>query len=171
MKSIYGLNEYGSGYLQLINLSLGKLPETIELEGEELIIKNEFHISLVWVGKLSEMVDKQNKEKIKKEMIEDFERFTEKYSLKDYELTKELRLVRKGSQKTIIVMAKVPHLKTFFDQLSLKYGLELPYQPTHITLYTLPTDKIGIGILSEEELNDFSEPIDISAIQRILSKT
>lgn len=168
MRSAYGLNQYGGGYLQLVDLNLGKLPQRITVEDDEMTIKNEFHISLVWASRLSEMVDKQNKDKIKAEMIEDFEKFTEEYSLEDYELAKELRLVKKGNQKTIIAMAEVPNLDIFFKKLSQKYGVKLPLQPTHITLYTLPTDKIGIGILSNEELQKYSKPIDVPSLRELI---
>lgn len=169
MKSVYGLNEYGDGYIQLINLNLEKLPKTLKVEENNMmIVKFEFHISLVWVGKLSKMVYPKNKDKIKKEMIAEFEKFTEEYSLENYKLTKELRLVKKGDRKTIIVMAKVPNLDIFFDKLSQKYDIKLPLQPTHITLYTLPTDKIGIGILSDEELQKYSKPINIPELQTLL---
>ena len=168
MKSTYGLNTYGDGYLQLINLKLGELPKTIEVEGDKMIIKNEFHISLVWIGRLSKMVDERNKDKIKLEMIEEFERFTENNSLIDYKLTGELRLVKKDGLKTVIAMAEVPNLNIFLEKLSEKYGVKLPVQPTHITLYTLPEDKIGIGILSEEELQKYSTEIDIPEFQKLL---
>ncbi len=168
MKAPYNLYENGFGYIRLENLKLAKLPKTLLIENDEMIIKNEFHISLVWIGRLSAMVDQQNKDKIKKEMIEEFEKFTRQHSLSEYKLTKELRLVKKGDQKTIIAMAKLPNIDHFFKVLSKRYGLKLPIQPTHITLYTLPEDKIGIGILSEIELNKWSEPIQIPELQILL---
>ncbi len=101
-------------------------------------------------------------------MIKEFEEFTDDNSLENYELTGELRLVKKENLKTVITMAKVPNLDIFFEKLSRKYSLNLPVQATHITLYTFPWDKIGIGILSEEELQNYSKPIDIPELQALL---
>lgn len=165
MKLPYDLYEKGFGYIRLENLELGELPKKLTVDGDELVLKPEFHISLVWAGRLAEMIDIQNKDKIKIEIIQEFEKFTKEKSLVDYELTGELRLVEKGSQKTVIAMAKVMNLEAFFMRLNQKYGSKLPLQPAHITLYTLPTDKIGIGILSDEELQRISKVIEIPDIK------
>lgn len=166
----YGYFENGFGYIRLEDIQLSKLPESIVVEGDRFVIKPEFHISLVWVGRLMELIDDEDKNKVKTEMISEFDKFSEEYSLKDFEIISELRLVKQGEQKSIIVRARVPNLDVFFTRLSQKYGVEFPVQPAHITLYTLPTDKIGIGILSQEELQEKSEAIDIPEIQSILSK-
>lgn len=170
MQLPYDFYENGFGYIRLENLSLGKLPQKLEINGDELVLKPEFHISLVWAGRLSEIIDVQNKDKIKNEIIREFEKYTEEKSLADYKLTGELRLVEKDSQKTVIAMAKVANLEAFFMKLNQKYNTKLPLQPAHITLYTLPTDKIGIGILSEEELQKYSSTIDIPEIKSTLNR-
>jgi hypothetical protein len=69
--------------------------------------------------------------------------------------------VQRDEQKTLILMVEVPRLIDFFNQLERKYHKSLPLQPTHITLYTLPPDVIGIGILSQEELKRDSRPVPI----------
>lgn len=170
MKWPYNYFENGYGYIRLEDLKLGKLPNTIKVDGSELVVKLEFHISLVWVGKLKEMVGEPDKEKVKQEMVREFEEFIKEYPLDDYTFTKELRLVRFEGRKSVIAMAEVPNIDRFFERLSRKYDTNLPVQPTHITLYTLPTDKIGIGLLSYGELNSYSEPIDLPEIQDILQK-
>jgi hypothetical protein len=165
IKAPYDFYENGFGYIRLENLTLGNLPKKLKIDGDELVIKPEFHISLVWAGKLSEMIDKHSQEKIKNEIINKFNKFTDENSLQKYKLTNELRLVKRGSQKTIIIMANVPNLERFFKKLSHEYGVELPLQPTHVTLYTLPADKVGIGILSTEELQRISSIIEIPDIK------
>ncbi|HET7673836.1 MAG TPA: hypothetical protein VFK11_04990 [Candidatus Saccharimonadales bacterium] len=171
MKWPHDYFENGYGYIRLEDLKLGELPKNIKVDGSELVIKQEFHISLVWVGRLKEMVNEPDKEKIKKEMIAEFEQFTKEHPMTDFDLTKELRLVNKEGRKSVIAMAEVPGIEAFFERLSRKYDVNLPVQPTHITLYTLPTDKIGIGILSYGELDAYTEPIDFPEIQDILKKT
>jgi hypothetical protein len=170
MKWPHDYFENGYGYIRLEDLKLGELPKSITVDGSELVIKPEFHISLVWVGSLKEMVNEPDKEKVKKEMIEEFEDFTKQNTMTDFVLTKELRLVRKEDRKSVIAMAEVPGIDAFFERLSRKYDVNLPVQPTHITLYTLPTDKIGIGILSYGELDAYTETIDLPNLQSILQK-
>lgn len=164
----YDYFENGYGYIRLENLQLEPLPDRLKMDGSELVIKPEFHISLVWVGRLKDMVNEPDKEKVKREMIGEFEEFVKEYPLDDYELTKELRLVRFEDRKSVIAMAEVPNIDRFFERLSRKYDVNLPFQPTHITLYTLPTDKIGIGLLSYGELDAYTEPIDLPEIQAAL---
>ncbi|HEX5797038.1 MAG TPA: hypothetical protein VFX86_01460 [Candidatus Saccharimonadales bacterium] len=169
MKAPFDFYENGFGYIRLENLKLNEeLPDTITVESDEMVKKPEFHISLVWVGRLAGMINEDDQEVISVEMIKEFEKFIKKYSLTDYKLTRELRLVRKGEQKTVIAMVSMPNLDIFFEKLSKKYDVNLPVQPTHITLYTLPTDKIGIGILSFGELDTYSEPINITELQSLL---
>ncbi len=169
MKLPHSLYENGFDYIRLEDLQLkSQLPEYITIEDEKMVKKPEFHISLVWVGRLSEIVDAANKGKVKRYMIEEFEKFIAINPLDVYELTGELRLVKNNGLKTVIAMAKVPNLEKFFDKLSEKYGVRLPMQPAHITLYTLPSDKVGIGILSDEELQNISEPVNIPGLQSLL---
>lgn len=161
MKAPYGFYENGFDYIRLEDLRLEGLPKTLDVDGNEMVRKPEFHISLVWVGRLAAMVDEQNADEVEAEMIREFEDFTLHSPLEEYELNGELRKVEKGNQKTIIAMARVANLGAFFERLNQKYGTDLPVQPAHITLYTLPEDQVGIGILSEEELQEWSEPVDI----------
>jgi hypothetical protein len=160
---------YDIGYIYLADLELGQLPEKIEVDGDTLLIKSEFHISLVCLKRLAPMIDEQNSQKITAEIIEAFENFTRKHPLTNYELLKdEMRLVKRDAQKTVIVMVKVPGLDMFFDKLRQKYKVDLPTQPTHITLYTLPPDTIGIGIVSDEMLQKQSVPIDLPELEKLL---
>lgn len=170
MKWPHDYFENGYGYIRLEDLKLGELPRSLKIDGSELVIKPEFHISLVWVGRLKEMVNEPDKERVKQKMIEEFEEFTKEYPMTDFILTKELRLVRKEDRKSIIAMAEVAGIDAFFERMALKYDVNLPVQPTHITLYTLPTDKIGIGILSYGELDAYTEIIDLPEIQGLLKK-
>ena len=58
-------------------------------------------------------------------------------------------------------MTSLPGLEKFFAELQEKYGVKLPLQPTHITLYTLQPEA-GIGILSPHELERDSEVVDVA---------
>jgi len=129
-------NEFHS-YITLADLTLGDLPEKLKFEGNELQIKSEFHISLVWGEKIAEMVDESRIDEIISEIISEFLKFNDKKPIVEYELLSEIRFLERGDQKTLIVMAKVKNLEEFFVLLRTKYQKNIPIQPTHITLYTL----------------------------------
>lgn len=159
---------YDIHYMYLRDLDLGELPTSIEVDGHTLILKSEFHISLVCAVRLAPLINKRGSDKVAAEIIEAFDGFVKEQPLTDYELSGELRLVKRDEKKTVIVMAKVPNLDKFFDSLRRKYNVDLPTQPTHITLYTLPPDNIGIGILSDEELRRDSIPVKIPELEKLL---
>lgn len=168
MKSIY--NNFENRFLSLKDLSLGELPAELEFEGDRYLIKPEFHITLLAAGQIADMVG-GDLEKMKSQIVKDFEEFTESFDLDNYELTDELRLCDVGGNKTVIVMVKLQGIEKLFEYLSGKYSINLPVQPTHITLYTLPTDTFGIPILSYEELERISKLINIPEIIEKLQLT
>lgn len=159
---------YDINYTYLRDLDLGELPASIEVDGDTLLLKSEFHISLVCAVRLAPLIDKQGSDKVAAEIIEAFNEFVQGQPLTDYEVSGELRLVKRDEKKTVIVMVKVPNLDKLFDDLRQKYNVDLPIQPTHITLYTLPPDNIGIGILSDEELQRDSVSIDLPQLKSLL---
>jgi hypothetical protein len=63
----------------------------------------------------------------------------------------ELRLVRDGVERTLIVMARVDGLVALYVELSGRLGVPLPPPPTHITLYTRPGGQ-AIGLHDEAQL-------------------
>lgn len=66
-------------------------------------------------------------------------------------------------------MAALKGIDGLFDMLSQRHGVKIPVQPTHITLYTLPTETFGIPINSYERLEEISRPVDLPAIREVLS--
>jgi hypothetical protein len=161
-------SNYKNTFIKLANLKIAHVPPKLKIEGNEFVVKPEFHITLLAAGKLAEIIDSNNVERLKLELIEEFYTFVDKFPLTRYELLDELRLVKVGDTKTIVVMAKLEGIDTLFDDLSKKHGVKLPVQPTHVTLYTLPTDTFGIRINSYEELQEISEPIEIPKLQKLL---
>jgi hypothetical protein len=147
---------------------VGDIPRNLEVEDEKFIVKPEFHITLVAVRYIAEIIDKDNAEKLQLEIVGEFYKFTEKFPLTEYEILNDIRLVTAGENKTIVAMVNVKDIEKFFEILEKKYGKTLPKQPTHITLYTLPTDTIGIPIFSHEDLQKISKPIIIPEIQSLV---
>jgi hypothetical protein len=163
MEEISPHHNYGFGSVSLANLQLDGLPEKIELEGNVLLRKSEFHITLVSAKKLAPIIDATKAKAIEKEIVQEFLQYIQREPLTRYSLLNTYRFVQRGERKTLVRMVEVPHLVDFFHRLEERYHTTLPLQPTHITLYTLPPDVIGIGLLSEEELNRDSRFISAPA--------
>lgn len=160
MNMITDHHDYSNGYIGLMNLELSDLPATQQVEGYELLLKSEFHISLICAKRIAALIDTDKATEIEAEIVEAFMGFIVNEPLTDYALTDEYRLVKKDDRVTLVAMAAVPGLDGFFNELERKYGLGLPTQPTHITLYTLQPEA-GIGILSQEELGQNSTIVDV----------
>ncbi|HEY4964298.1 MAG TPA: hypothetical protein VIH90_06405 [Candidatus Saccharimonadales bacterium] len=154
---------YDKGYI-VLNISLtNELPKSITIKGHHLSLKSEFHISLINAGKIAQIIDQSQADEIEKQIVEQFNNYSESNSLDDYKLLKKYRFVERDVRKTVIEMVEVANLYSFFDQVKQTYGVDIPYQPTHVTLYTLQPEK-GIGILSEQELSSESKPVDIKEL-------
>lgn len=70
----------------------------------------------------------------------------------------ELRVVRRGGQRTLIAMAEVDGLAALHDRLAGIIGLPAQPPPAHVTLYTRPGGK-GIGLHSPADLERLSRPV------------
>ncbi len=152
--------EYERGYIILRVNRFRGLPDKIIIEGTQLLIKSEFHISLVCTKRIAELIDPSQKERIENEIVNLFRSFIEHRNIATFKSTKQLRLVERDERRTLIMMVKLPGLNEFFESLSRQYHQEVPLQPTHITMYTRQPE-VGIGILSNEELEHDSKPIEI----------
>jgi hypothetical protein len=154
-------------YIVWPGIRLEGLPNSVIVNDKKLVLKEELHITLVMARRLAPLVNGVNSETIQNEIIKMFDDFASKNILKTYELTNELRLVERDGKMTVIVMVKVPGLEVFFDELREKYHVDLPLQPTHITLYSL-SPEVGISILSDEVLQHESKPVNIPELQSLL---
>lgn len=151
---------YDKGYISLNMPVIPGLPQTIMVKGHQLTLKSEFHISLIKATYAAELIESKRVEEIADEIVQEFEAFIAKQPLTEYAMTGEYRFVQLDVRKTVIGLATVPHLYEFFDLLRGKYKVDIPSQPTHITMYTLQPDK-GIGILSEKQLEQDSEVVEL----------
>ena len=55
-------------------------------------------------------------------------------------------------------MCKISNLNEFFEILNRKYGLDIEYPPTHVTLYTLES-KPGIFLTDASDIKNLTKPI------------
>ena len=156
-------HNYDNGYISLVNLMLRNVPETIKVDGYGLTRKSEFHISLMALKHLAPMLNVSDEDAASGQLKQDFLDFSKTYSLDNFRLTGEYRLVKRDERVTVIAMAKLEDVDTFFDYLRTKYSVDFPTQPTHITMYTLQPEA-GIGILSSDELARDSVVVNVPAL-------
>jgi hypothetical protein len=145
---------YSKGYIMLpVNVS--GLPETINVDGNTLSLKSSFHVSLVCVKNI---LANQNKEGLEQMVIDSFCKFASENEISFLGFINEFRFAKFNERETLVVRCNVSNLKKFLSELSGMLEIEIPDQPTHITLYTLQTDA-GIGLNSFEELESKSVKI------------
>lgn len=161
MKKISEWHEYIAGYIVLADLQLDNLPDTVEVGDTQFVKKSEFHITLVCVKRIVEAIGAEEAED---EILELFKEFIKTAPINKFRLLPELRLVQRDTRRTIVVMARVENLKSFFDLLRERYKLSIPYQPTHITIYSLQQE-VGISLSSEEELQNDTKVAQIPEIR------
>ena len=153
-------NDYG--YIGLIGLKLANVPEAITVEGIKLTKKAEFHVTLICVRKIAELIDHERAAAIEQELVADFAVYQAEHPMVEFMPKHEYYLMRKDDRITLVGLMNMPSLEPYFEHLRQKYDRQLPTQPAHITMYTIdPAGHRGIGILSEAELTQYGEPVII----------
>lgn len=140
-------------------ISLSGLPQKIEINGYELLLKTEFHVSLICIGKIIEKNNLSIPDFVNK-IIADFCGFTEHTNIDLAQLRDEFRFASENERRTVVVMCDISNLNKFFDLVNQKYGLNLEYPPTHVTLYTLQPD-VGIFLTDTSDLNRLTNKIKV----------
>lgn len=134
------------------------LPSTIEVEGYTLSLKTSFHVSLVCIGKIIEK-NKLTEPDLVNKVIADFCDFTSHTGIDLLRYLNEFRFVSEAEKRTVVVMCDASNLDTFFDSINQKYGLQLEYPPTHVTIYTLQPN-VGIFLTDSNDIQRLSKPIE-----------
>lgn len=147
--------KYNEKYLSF-SVELFELPESLIVEDKTLVLRSSFHVSLMCVKNV--LNDYPDAEDI---VLDTFKSFLKKYEINFSDLTGEFRLATIDERVSVVAMCEISNLKYFFDDLNKRLGSSIPYQPTHITLYTLQPDA-GIGLNSQAELERLSKQIIIS---------
>lgn len=137
-------------------VELKNLPNELLMDGNTLLLKTKFHVSLVCIGKIIEKYnvsihDFENK------IVNDFCEFSKTYNIKVLEYN-DFKFVARDDLKTIIVMCKVSNLDKFFELINKKYKLNIEYPPTHVTLYTLE-GKLGIFLTDSNDIKNLTKLI------------
>ncbi|MCD8494980.1 MAG: hypothetical protein LRY41_01415 [Candidatus Pacebacteria bacterium] len=148
---------YNKGYifLPLDDTALQNLQESIEIRNMRLLKKSKFHVSLVCVKNIESV-----QEGIGDRIIELFCNFAQKHPFSFQGYTGVFRYVvdKSGERRSLVAMCKLSNLDVFFDHVNRELGLSIPYQPTHVTLYTLKQDQ-GIGLNSQEDIQKMTEDV------------
>ena len=157
-------HNHNNGYISLIIRDLVVSPNEITVGQKTLYRKSEFHVSLLALKNLLPLINAVDASVSEDDLVQDFLGYQRNFELSEYGLTSQLRYVMRAERETVVVMVDVPNLDGLFKELREKYRLNLPTQPTHVTLYTLQPEK-GIGILSSGELERDSKPIEIPGLR------
>lgn len=144
---------YGAGYLAL-SVDVGNLPDTFVVEGQQLQKKSSFHVSLLCIKSLPGV----NAE-LEKKTLDFFCTFVQENMVSFVRYTGEFRYAQYEERKSVIALCEVSNLARFFKELGKELGIEIPPQPTHVTLYTLQPE-IGIGLNTRAEMDEKSLPIE-----------
>ena len=132
------------------------LPMLLKIENTDLVLKSSFHTSLICVGKIIEKYNVLIPD-FENQVLDDFCEFSKSNEIKvlDYG---DFRFVQKDDLKTVVVMCNVLNLNKFFDLINKKYGLNIEYPPTHVSLYTLK-DKHAIFLTNQDDIKNLTKPI------------
>lgn len=135
----------------LVPLAVFGLPEQVELDGVAWVVKDELHVTAAHTPWLAERAG-VSLDRAWSELAAALEG----RRAGPVRVGEELRVVREGDERTLIVMAGVDGLPALYDELSGRLGASLPPPPTHITLYTRPGG-VGIGIHDEADLRSLTD--------------
>jgi hypothetical protein len=145
------------GYVYLPIEIINSLPKTILIEGDQLHLKSSFHVSLICLKELSA---KYNRENLEQEILEKFCDFVSTQEISFVGFTGEFLLAASEERKTVVARCNVSNLESCTKKISRELKIDIPVQPTHVTLYTLQPDA-GIGLNSFETLEQKARPIDV----------
>ena len=159
-------HNHDTGYISLILKDFIELPAEVTVDGKILVRKGEFHVSLMALKNILPLITALNPSVTERDLEQDFLKYQKGTELSEYIPTTELRHVVRGDRETVIGMVKVPGLEGLFAQLRAKYGVAIPTQPTHITLYTLQPE-VGIGITSHDQLATDTKVIDLPNVKLV----
>lgn len=116
-------------------VEISGLPESIESEGETLIRRSNFHVSLVCIEQIIKkhnVADSDFVERAESKFCE----FVAENPIEFVRFSNEFRFVRLEERASVVAMCEVSNLARFFDVLNDEFSLAVEYPPTHVTLFT-----------------------------------
>lgn len=145
----------------LVPLPLLQLPARVELLGEAWERKQEMHVTAVSTQALARRL--ASARAVPPASAQDaawaaIAAAVGAHRAGTVTLRDELRLVRRGDERTLVAMAHVDGLADLHEQLAGDLGLELEPPPAHVTLYTRPGGE-AIGLHNRADLERLSRPL------------
>lgn len=145
--------ESGHILLQLRKADVGLEPAPVEFEGKTFQPKDEVHITIIGSSLGAELAGLFDEyPDLVEEVREALDDTPWSYRLKDewYHVLREEGVDDKPYAESIIRMAEVPAIESFYERLRALTGLEIAPRPAHVTLYIYADDQ-GIGVATWEE--------------------
>ena len=139
-------------------VTISGLPKTIEIKGNILYLKNEFHVSLVCVNVIQEKYNFNITDFLNK-VVSDFSEFIKNNNIELLHFNNDFKFAEENDLKSVIVTCEVLNINKFYDFINSKYGLNLEYPPTHVTLYALENG-IGIYLVNSNDIKSLTAPIE-----------
>lgn len=147
-------------------VDLLEIPETLEFEGQEMIRKPSFHVTLLPAGNLAERYG-INMPNLFQTWLKEFQDYIRQRPLRFLRWKNEFRSAEQNDLKTIVAMCEVENLHELFIVLNQKYGVNMETPPTHVTLYTLNGGP-GIFLIVQSDLQALTQPIINPEILQVL---
>ena len=144
---------YEGGYVGL-KLPLLHISPEIEIDGEKLAAKPEFHMSIISVKKYAPILVEKfgiTLEEAEEKILTESNRLLIERPISISEFKDEARFAEERDKKTLIIMCGTNGTEDFFVGMRKALNLEIPTQPFHVTLYTRPNGP-GIGLVSAQEV-------------------
>lgn len=141
--------KHSDEYISLNTPLAFALPKSISVGGETLLLKDSFHMSIHCIKDTRGAYPEISTQEVQ----DHFDNFVSKNPIHLKNLKPELRYCTQGEKRTIVVMVESENINEYFLDLNKTFNINVPTQPTHITLYTLQPNK-GIGLTSPKDLDE-----------------
>jgi hypothetical protein len=108
----------------------------INLEGNVLEIRDKFHVILVNTNYINFLVNgkKEFDKDIYKKALNIFKIFVKKNEVEVLKRTGEYFFIERGERKSVVERVLVKNIESLFEKLSEEFNINIPIQPTHVTI-------------------------------------
>jgi hypothetical protein len=145
------------------------LPDTVEVQGDKLFKKSEFHVTVVNVPFIAQTIQKDEMllpDAIAK-VLDIFQTYLKEHPISFKEFTGDLRLAKSEERESIAARCILDNLEGYFEQIRAETGVDVPVQPAHVSIYSREKDA-AVGIDTAVEMESFAQ-IDLPEISAILA--
>lgn len=159
------------GYLWFVLPTAGftNLPETVDVGGYSLAKKSEFHVTVINARKIAREIakgDPVETERMERELQTLLSEYLRDHRIEFVRFEEDLRLATAGGLVSIAARCVMNGVEGYFDMIRQRYGIVVPSQPTHVSIYTLPGTG-AVGIDSKEEMEHFTK-VALPEVQKVV---